>query len=273
MAVEATSRPAHSEAAGPVGKVWLVGFGPGDPELMTIKADRILRSADIIFYDSLIDSSVLERYPGERVFVGKRKGCHAQQQAEINKLLYEAAAAGKEVVRLKGGDPCIFGRAGEEIEYLRERNVPVEIVPGVTAASAAAAACNVSLTMRGVSRSVVFKTAHYGTLEASVPGHGETRVYYMGASRLAEVAQELRSEGWQSDTPVALVHNATSRDQRIAQTDLAQMANHEMPSPIIVIVGEVARDAQPDNAHQSRPIEENPMPSVNFGEYGLSCLL
>jgi uroporphyrin-III C-methyltransferase len=246
MAVEVTNRPACAAHINPaIGKVWLVGFGPGDPELMTIKADRILRSADIIFYDSLIDHSVLDRYPGEHVFVGKRKGCHAQQQAEINQLLCEAATAGKTVVRLKGGDPCIFGRAGEELAHLRQRNIPVEIVPGVTAASAAAAACNVSLTMRGLARSVVFKTAHHGPVEASGAGHGETRVYYMGATRLAEVQQQLRSEGWQEGTPVVLVYNATARDQRVILTDITAMASHEMPSPLLVLVGEIARDAQP----------------------------
>lgn len=223
------------------GKVWLVGFGPGDPELMTFKADRILRQADIIYYDSLIDASVLDRYPGECVFVGKRKGNHSQQQAEINALLYQAASAGKMVVRLKGGDPCIFGRAGEEAEYLRQRNIPVEIVPGITAASAAAAACGLSLTMRGVSRSVVFKTAHCDPVQPFP--QNETCVYYMGATRLGNIAEELLAHGWDADTPVLLVHNASSPNQRIIRTRIVEMADEAVSSPIIVIVGQIARDA------------------------------
>jgi uroporphyrin-III C-methyltransferase len=247
----ASPEKAAGESALSAGKVWLVGFGPGDPELMTFKADRILRQADIIFYDSLIDCSVLERYPGERVFVGKRKGSHSQQQEEINKLLLEAAGAGKSVVRLKGGDPCVFGRAGEEAEYLRQFNIPVEIVPGVTAASAAAAACGISLTMRGMSRSVVFKTAHCdpaGSSPTNAEAEPQTRtlVYYMGATKLGAIAEELLSQRWDADTPVLLVHNASLPGQCILRTNLGEMADAVVSSPIMVIIGEIARTLHPN---------------------------
>ncbi|HYU46926.1 MAG TPA: uroporphyrinogen-III C-methyltransferase, partial [Terriglobales bacterium] len=144
------------------GKVWLVGMGPGAPELMTLKADQILRCADIIFYDSLMDHSALDRYSAQSIHVGKRKSCHTQQQHQINQLLYEAARAAKIVVRLKGGDPFIFGRGGEEAEYLLRRLIPVEVVPGISAAQAAAASMNVPLTKRGISRSLVLHTVHEG---------------------------------------------------------------------------------------------------------------
>jgi precorrin-6B methylase 1 len=144
------------------GKVWLVGMGPGDPELMTLKAEQVLRRADVIFYDSLIDSSVLARYSAQTVHVGKRKGNHTQRQDTINELLYAAARRGDIVVRLKGGDPLIFGRGGEEAEYLRRHLVPVEIIPGISAANAAAAAACVPLTKRGISRSNAGAECQFG---------------------------------------------------------------------------------------------------------------
>ena len=121
------------------GKVWLVGFGPGDPELLTIKGYKLIKTADIIFYDDLLNKEFLLKFPSEKVYVGKRKGNHSIEQAEINELLYEAAVSGKTVVRLKGGDPMLFAHGGEEIEYLERRHIEVEVVPGITAALAAAA--------------------------------------------------------------------------------------------------------------------------------------
>ena len=225
------------------GKAWLVGMGPGDPELMTIKAEQVLRRADVIFHDSLIDRSVLDRYPAERMHVGKRKGNHTQQQHEINERLYHAAREGKTVVRLKGGDPFIFGRGGEEAEYLLRRLVPVEVVPGVSAANAAAANTNVPLTKRGISRALLFETVHEGeALAASVP----TRVFYMGASRLLQLSRRLLREGLDPDTPVALVQNAVTTDERSVTTTIARMSAVDLASPLMVILGHVARERRAD---------------------------
>ena len=142
------------------GKVWLVGFGPGDPALLTFKADRILSRADVIFYDDLIDDSVLRRYPAKAVYVGKRKGYHAVEQQDINEQMSAAAGEGLTVVRLKGGDPSIFGRVGEEISFLRARDIEVEMIPGVTAACASAAALCLPLTQRDVASEIVIRTGH-----------------------------------------------------------------------------------------------------------------
>lgn len=223
------------------GKVWLVGMGPGDPELMTLKADLVLRRADIIFYDSLIDHSVLERYPAEHVHVGKRKGKHTRQQEEINALLYGAACAGRNVVRLKGGDPFIFGRGGEEAEYLRRRFVAVEVIPGVSAANAAAAAANAPLTKRGISRSLLFQTAHAGDIPA---GDEPTRVFFMGASRLAELSRRLLRDGLDPRTPVTLVQKATFADEQSLTTTLSGLTAVHLASPLLVIVGGVAGETR-----------------------------
>ncbi len=225
------------------GKVWLVGMGPGDPELMTLKADKVLRRADVIFYDSLIDASVLDHYQAEKVHVGKRKGKHTQQQESINKLLCAAARSGKLVVRLKGGDPFIFGRGGEEAEYLLRRLIPVEVVPGVSAANAAAAAANVPLTKRGRSRSLLLETMHEGLAPASKEA---TRVFFMGASRLAALSQRLLREGADLCTPVTLVQNASFATERSVTTTVSGMEAINLASPLMVIVGEVARERRTD---------------------------
>ncbi|MFB3917406.1 MAG: uroporphyrinogen-III C-methyltransferase [Terriglobales bacterium] len=263
------------------GKVWLVGFGPGDPELMTLKADRVLQSADIIFYDSLIDAGVLARYPGERVFVGKRKGNHAQRQDKINELLYRAALDGKTVVRLKGGDPFIFGRGGEESEYLRRRMIAVEVVPGVTAATGAAAGFNLPLTKRNVSRSLTFTTGHGA--DNSPVGAGETRVVYMGATRLETLRRELLVSGLDANTPVALVQNASLPTQRCVTTTVANLPGHELAAPVMVIVGEVARDAHVPRTilhtgmdasgfHFAERLIHLPMGALTAGAPELSCV-
>jgi uroporphyrin-III C-methyltransferase len=225
------------------GKVWLVGMGPGDPELITLKADRVLRGADIIFYDSLINPSALAHYSAECIHVGKRKNCHTQQQYQINQLLFEAARAGKIVVRLKGGDPFIFGRGGEESEYLLRRLIPVEVVPGISAVQAAAASANVSLTKRGVSRSLVLHTVHNGELSTD---DAPTRVYYMGASRLAQLSRRLLDKGLDPSTPVTLVQNASFATERSVSTTVAGMSVVELASPIVVIVGRVTSDQRHD---------------------------
>ena len=231
------------------GKVWLVGFGPGDPELLTIKGYKLIKTADIIFYDDLLNKEFLQKFQAEKVYVGKRKGNHSIEQAEINKLLFEAAISGKMVIRLKGGDPMLFAHGGEEIEYLERRNIEVGVVPGITAALAAAAFTHVPLTHRGISSSVSFVTGH-ANREISVPLSG-TIVYYMGASNLRTIANEVVKKGWPADTPVLLVYNVSGNDQEEYFTTLQKAIDNPVryKTPLIIIIGEVVRLRQNKNEY------------------------
>lgn len=239
-----------------LGRVWLVGAGPGDPELMTLKARRLVTEADAVVHDALIPRQVLAwaRDGAELFDVGKRCGAHAARQEEINALLVRLARAGKRVVRLKGGDPSVFGRVGEELSALRAAGVACEVVPGVTAALAAAAALQVPLTDRRASPAVVFITGHaapeaghapidwraYGRLDA-------TLCIYMGVRSLGRIAGELAAGGRASATPVALVSAVATAAQQIQLATLGTAAAvadaPALPSPALVIVGEVVRAA------------------------------
>lgn len=223
------------------GKVWLVGFGPGDPELLTIKGYKLLKKADIIFYDDLINKEFLLKFPSEKVYVGKRRGKHSIEQGEINELLYEAAISGKKVIRLKGGDPMIFAHGGEEIDYLERRHIEVGVVPGITAALAAAAFTHVPLTHRGIASSVSFITGH-ANREIHVPLSG-TLVYYMGASNLRTIAEEVVKKGWPADTPVLLVYNVSGIDQAEHYTTLQKTIDQptQYKTPLIIVIGAVVR--------------------------------
>ncbi len=219
------------------GKVYLAGFGPGDPELMTIKTDKVLSEADIIFYDDLLESSCLKQYRGEEIYVGKRKGKHSKDQDEINRMLYEAALKGLKVVRLKGGDAMIFGRGGEEISYLRQRFIDVEVIPGVTSAIAAAAETLIPLTHRSVASSVAFCTGHPEN-KIRIPD-ADTLVYYMGASSLKVIAEKLMCNGLSGDTPTAVIRNASLASQQVLTTTLEKIVadNIVAKSPSLIIVG------------------------------------
>jgi len=219
------------------GKVYLAGFGPGDPELMTIKTDRVLSEADIIFYDDLLDSGCLKKYSGEEIYVGKRKGKHSRNQDEINRILYEAALKGLKVVRLKGGDAMIFGRGGEEINYLRQRFIDVEVIPGVTSAIAAAAETLIPLTHRNVASSVAFCTGHPEN-KIRIPD-ADTLVYYMGASSLKIIAEKLIRNGLSGDTPTAVIRNASLASQQVLTTTLKKIVTDNIvaQSPSLIIVG------------------------------------
>ena len=219
------------------GKVYLAGFGPGDPELMTIKTNKVLSEADIIFYDDLLDSSCLTKYSAEEIYVGKRKGKHSKNQDEINRMLYEAALKGLKVVRLKGGDAMIFGRGGEEISYLRQRFIDVEVIPGVTSAIAAAAEALIPLTHRGVASSVAFCTGHPEN-KIRIPD-ADTLVYYMGASSLKIIAEKLMRNGLSGDTPTAVIRNASLASQQFFTTTLKNIVtgNIVAKSPSLIIVG------------------------------------
>lgn len=221
------------------GKVYIVGFGPGDPDLLTIRGLKILQKADIIFHDDLIPLSFLEQFPVKIVYVGKRKGKHSHTQDEINHLLYEATKSYTSIVRLKGGDPFIFGRGGEEVEFLLSQKIAVEIIPGVTAASAAAAFAGIPLTHRGISRALTFLPAHHlGSSPLPLPKEG-TIAIYMGASKLKELKEELLLQGKPLSTPVALIHAASLPNQHVNWCTLQNMHEQTTPSPIVVLIGEV----------------------------------
>lgn len=230
-------------------KVWLVGAGPGDPELLTLKAVRALREADVVLIDDLVNSAVLEHSPNARVIaVGKRGGCRSTPQAFIHRLMLRYARQGKCVVRLKGGDPCIFGRGGEEAQWLRARGVAVELVNGITAGLAGATHCDIPLTLRGVSRGVTLVTAHTQddsqlNWQALAQG-GTTLVIYMGVAKLPEIRDSLLAGGMASDMPVAMIENASLPLQRERRSSLHNMLEDartfELKSPAILVIGAVA---------------------------------
>ncbi len=223
------------------GSVDLIGFGPGNPDLLTIKADKKLRGADVIFYDALIPEEFLDNYPGQKVYVGKRKDCHSYSQEDICQKLYLAAKDSKKVVRLKGGDPFIFGRGGEETDYLESRLIKVYTTPGITAAQGAASSINVPLTKRGISRELSLYTAHKGELDS----HSKTHVFYMGGTKLTEIQSKLLKMGENEDTPVLLVENATLNSQYEIKTTIKTMHQERPNLPVIVISGGVSKDYTP----------------------------
>ena len=223
------------------GSVSLVGFGPGDPDLLTIKAAKAIDAADIIFYDDLIDDSYLADKKAEKIYVGKRAGYHHKEQADINRLLLNAAREGKNVVRLKGGDPMIFAHGSEEIEYLESNLIKVNVIPGITTASALAASQKISLTHRDFSSSVALVSGH--TPQPVTPD-AETLVYYMGAKQLQTIATQLiDKEGWAFNTPVLLTYNVSRPDEQTFETTLWNLRKGEMqnlPTPLIALIGNVA---------------------------------
>jgi uroporphyrin-III C-methyltransferase len=232
-----------------MGKVYLVGAGPGDPELLTLKAARILACANIVLHDSLVSREVLARVSAAAniIDVGKRCGRKLLTQDEINSLLVSYAASNEVVVRLKGGDPLIFGRAGEELEALREAGVEFEIVPGITAAIGAAAAAGISLTDRRVASQILFSTfsrrPEANAMDWGAVTPATTLVLYMPGSDYAEVSQRLRDAGLPSELPCVVVSNATSSQQQIRWTTVARLAHEEkLAAPALLIVGRVATE-------------------------------
>jgi uroporphyrin-III C-methyltransferase len=240
------------------GKVYLVGAGPGDPELLTLKAFRLLRGAEAVLHDDLVAPEILELIPSSAQVhnVGKRCGKKKILQGEINCLMVALAVSGLRVVRLKGGDPLIFGRAGEEIEELRRNNVPFEIVPGVTSAMGAAAAAQIPLTHRRASSALVFITAHHSSdRKASEKdtsdwsrfvGSGATLVIYMPGQNYSNIARRLQSAGLAANMPCVIISRATTRSQRTHRTTVLDL--HRAPqlaAPTLLVVGEVVRLADP----------------------------
>jgi len=209
--------------------VWLVGAGPGDPELLTRKAERLLKAADVVFYDALVSSAILDLIPAdiERHSVGKRAGRHSVPQKMICDVIVKAALSGKRVVRLKGGDPSIFGRANEELEACTQNGIQVQICAGVTTASAAAASLGTSLTTRGLARRLTFVTAHTAKGQApaldweALADPEATIAVYMGKAAAGAVSSGLIAAGLPPQTPVALMENVSLPDERIFTTTLA----------------------------------------------------
>ena len=241
---------ALADADGVSGEVYLIGAGPGDPDLVTFKALRLLQKADVVLYDRLVNPAIVDmaRKDAERYYVGKQRADHAVPQDRINQWLVDLARAGRCVARLKGGDPFIFGRGGEEIALLTENRIPFQVVPGVTAASAAACYAGIPLTHRDHAQSVRFVTGHTrdGKLEhdwASMQSPSETLVFYMGLVGLPIICEELQRHGRPARTPIALVEKASTPDQRVLTGTLATMAavvEREQPgAPTLIIVGDV----------------------------------
>jgi len=242
------------------GEVVLVGAGPGDPELLTFKAVRALQAADVIVYDRLVTQGVLElgRREAKRIEVGKRGHVAACRQEDINDLVIDLARAGKRVVRLKGGDPTVFGRAGEEIEACRAAGIAVRIVPGVTTALAAAAALNVSLTHRDHARRLQFVTGHdrNGRLPSdfdldALADPRATTCVYMAGHTIAELARKLIARGLRRETPAALVHNASRTNEKVERTTLGALAKREggaQTAPVVVLIGSAVGSATGDCA-------------------------
>lgn len=235
------------------GFVWLVGAGPGAIDLITVRGFRLLQGAEVVVYDDLINRDLLQHCPAgcELHAVGKRCGQHSAAQEHIIELLLTHARAGRRVVRLKGGDPFIFGRGGEELTAMLRAGIPCEVVPGITAAAAAGAVAGVPLTHREFSSAVVFLTGHENPAKpgsaidwAAYARLPATLCIYMGARRLAGIAEQLIAGGMMIDTPVAVVSRASWPDQRVEFLTLTGIlgSNHdEIASPALVIIGEVAR--------------------------------
>lgn len=244
---------------GEAGFVWLVGAGPGAEDLLTLRAQRVLQEADVIVHDALVPDAVIAmgRRDARRIPVGKRKGAHSVPQHEINRILVEEAGRGLRVVRLKAGDPMVFGRAGEEIAALRAAGIAHDVVPGVTAALAAAASLRLPLSLRGVASSIVFATGHdrarrtlpaWGTLALT----GATVAVYMGRTVAAEVAGRLMEAGLAATTPVAVVENAAHPDETVLAGTLADLGalgeRDDVSGAVLIIIGDVVAEADLSSA-------------------------
>lgn len=239
-----------SAVLAPIGKVWLAGAGPGDPELLTIKTLRLIQSADVVIYDRLVAPAIMALIPPltRRIYVGKARSNHTVPQEDINQLLVSEAGAGHQVLRLKGGDPFIFGRGGEEIEKLAEAGITFEVVPGITAASGCAAYAGIPLTHRDYAQSVRFITGHLKNDDVNLHWPElmdpmQTLVFYMGLLGLPLICKQLIGHGRDPHTPVALIEKGTTPSQRVVIATLAtvaeRMQKEKVQAPVLTIIGDV----------------------------------
>ncbi len=234
------------------GRVSIVGAGPGDPELLTVRALNRIAAADVIVHDRLVDPSVLAhaREDARRIYVGKTRGCHALPQERINELLVELAREGLAVVRLKGGDPFVFGRGGEELAFLEAQGIATEIVPGVTAALGCAASAGIPVTHRDLAQAVTFVTGHAKADSepdldwTALARANHTLVVYMGVATAAKVAARLADAGMTNSMPVAVIENGTRHNERIVAGTLGELAalidTHAIKGPAVLVIGRVA---------------------------------
>ena len=239
------------------GQVWLVGAGPGDPDLLTVRAARILAQADVVVHDGLVDIGVLALAPAaaRRISVAKKRDRHTMQQDDINALLVQLAREGLQVVRLKGGDPFVFGRGGEELQACRAANIPCEVVPGVSAALGCAAEAGLPLTHRDYASAVTFVAGTCQGLREQdwrgLAGPGRTLVVYMGVTTAAMIAEKLMADGVSPDVPVAVLERGTLPGRRALRTLLAGLGpmvdRMQVQSPAVLVVGKVAALAEAED--------------------------
>ena len=239
----------HKPRVATTGKVWLVGAGPGDADLLTVKALRAINSADIIFYDQLVSEEICALFPKATpaLYVGKVKNNHSIPQEDLNQLLVNQAQLGLNVCRIKGGDPFVFGRGGEELLELRKAGVDAEVVPGITSASGCSTYADIPLTHRGITQGCTFVTGHAEkTLDVNwnaLAQLNHTLVFYMGLTRASEISEKLLAGGLDADTPVAIIENGCRKNQRDIISDLKSfpeaVVREQVQSPALIIVGHV----------------------------------
>ncbi|WP_041521824.1 uroporphyrinogen-III C-methyltransferase [Gilvimarinus agarilyticus] len=242
-----TLTPAKSRRA--PGKVWLVGAGPGDADLLTVKALRLIQTADIIFYDQLVSGEIRALFPEgtPAVYVGKVKNHHSVAQEDLNQMLVDHALTGLNVCRIKGGDPFVFGRGGEELLTLRQAGIDADVVPGITAASGCSSSADIPLTHRGIAQGCTLVTGHGETTLnldwKALAALDHTLVFYMGVSRAGLISTQLTAAGLAGNTPAALIENGCRSNQRVVTTTVAELeqavAEHQVKSPAIIMVGHV----------------------------------